>query len=62
MTARDTRTGLLGPGPGRGVMPAIQLAMKHVNRDPRLLKEYKLEMNSQDAQVSEGDKHAGRGN
>ena len=36
---------------GHGVMPAVELAIKHINRSPSILKGYKLHMYWNDTQV-----------
>ena len=37
---------------GHGVMPAVRLAIKHINQSPNILKGYKLHMYWNDTQVS----------
>jgi hypothetical protein len=36
---------------GHGVMPAVRLAIKHINQSPNILKGYKLHMYWNDTQV-----------
>ena len=47
MTPVHSREGLIG----RGVMPAVRLAIKHINQSPNILKGYKLHMYWNDTQV-----------
>ena len=52
ITAGDEEgEGTFEEGPGSGVLPAIELAMEHVNHDPDILKDYQLEMIWDDSQV-----------
>ena len=47
MTPAHSREGLIG----HGVMPAVRLAIKHINQSPNILKGYKLHMYWNDTQV-----------
>ena len=47
MTPVHSREGLIG----HGVMPAVRLAIKHINQSPNILKGYKLHMYWNDTQV-----------
>ena len=48
MTPPHSSEGLIG----HGVMPAVRLAIKHINQSPSILKGYKLHMYWNDTQVS----------
>lgn len=48
MTPVDSPEALIG----HGVMPAVRLAIKHINQSPTILKGYKLHMYWNDTQVS----------
>ena len=47
MTPPHSSEGLIG----HGVMPAVRLAIKHINQSPSILKGYKLHMYWNDTQV-----------
>ena len=46
-----TPVGSLDAKIGHGVMPAVRLAIKHINQSPNILKGYKLHMYWNDTQV-----------
>ena len=47
MTPKNSPEGLIG----HGVMPAVRLAIKHINQSPNILKGFKLHMYWNDTQV-----------
>ena len=47
MTPPHSSEGLIG----HGVMPAVRLAIKHINQSPNILRGYKLHMYWNDTQV-----------